>query len=181
VEGAPFYEARRHRTGGGGQGVLTFGKLNGDELFFRLMLCRVGSEPAPQAPLFVDLARAAAAAGLSITRSLNPTELATRFGTFEVTDLDLTAGVNAPTPCLGFRGAGLEGAFGINGLACGTPAKPLSRPMLTCLLDRLDLNSAGDDTALADFFAATELKRDPACAADWPCSDAGSCGLAQSR
>jgi len=159
-----IYEARRHRTGGGREDILTFGKLNGEEPFFRLMLYRVGTEPAPQAPLFVDLARTAAMGGLAIIRSLTPSELATRFGPFEAADIDLAAGASAPTPCLGFRGAGLNTSFRISGFACATPARPISRPALSCLLDRLDLNSGGDDPALAGFFADTELRRDPACA-----------------
>lgn len=161
---AKVYAARRHRTGGGRQDILTFGKLSGDEPFFRLVLYRVGREAAPQAPLFVDLARSAATSGWSITRSLNPAELATRFGNFEVADLDLAAGTAAPTHCLGFRGAPLEGRFRFSGFACGTAGKPMSRPALTCLLDRLDLNSARNDNVLAAFFANTELRRDPTCA-----------------
>ncbi len=160
-----IYAARRHRTGGGRQDILTFGKLSGgDEPFIRLMLYRVGTEEAPQAPLFVELVRLTAAAGLSVTRSLTPEDLATRFGDFETADIDLVAGAGMPTPCLGFRGAGLDSSFRISGFACGAPARPLSLPALACLLDRLDLNSAGDDKALAGFFAATELRRDPICA-----------------
>jgi hypothetical protein len=128
------YEARRHRTGGGLQDILTFGKLSGDQApFIRLMLYRVGAEEAPQAPLFVELARVAAGAGLSVTRSLTPEDLATRFGDFETSDVDLVAGAGAPTPCLGFRGAGLDSSFRISGVACGIPARPLSRPALACL------------------------------------------------
>lgn len=164
LKSALTYEARRHRTGGGRQDILTFGKFSGEEPFIRLMLYRVGTEQAPQAPLFVELARLAAAAGLSVPRSLAPEDLATRFGDFETADLDLAAGAGLPTPCLGFRAAALDSSFRISGFACGTPAKPLSRPALACLLDRLDLNSAGDDRALAGFFAASELRRDPVCA-----------------
>jgi hypothetical protein len=39
----------------------------------------------------------------------------------------------------------------------------LSRPALACVLDRLDLNTAGEDKALAKFFAGSELHRNPAC------------------
>jgi hypothetical protein len=161
---ALLYEAYRHRTGGGRQDILTFGKLSGEEPFVRLMLYRVGAEGAPQAPLFVELVRSAAAGGLSIVRSLAPEDIATRFGDFETSDVDLVAAAGTPTPCLGFRGVTLNGNFRITGFACGVQAKPLSRPALACLLDRLDLNSAGDDGALANFFAATELRRDPDCA-----------------
>jgi hypothetical protein len=161
---ARLYEAHRHRTGGGRQDILTFGKLSGDEPFIRLMLYRVGAEQVQQAPLFVELARLGADAGISIARSLTPEDLATRFGDFETADVDLVADAGLPTPCLGFRGVALDGGFRMTGFACGVPAKPLSRPALACLLDRLDLNSAGDDSALASFFAATEMRRDPICA-----------------
>jgi hypothetical protein len=164
VSSAATYEARRHRTGGGRQDILTFGKFDGKEPFIRLVLYRVGNEEVPQSPLFVELVRMAAAAGLSVARSLTPEDLATRFGDFETADVDLAAGERPATPCLGFRTAALEGRFRISGFACGVPAKPLSRPALACLLDRLDLNSAGDDPTLAGFFAATELRRDPLCA-----------------
>jgi hypothetical protein len=164
LSAALTYEARRHRTGGGRQDILTFGKLDGEEPYIRLELYRVGHEATPQATFFVELARIAAAADLSIARSLMPEDLATRFGDFETADVDLAPGTGSATPCLGFRAAALEGSFRIGGFACGTPARPLSRPALVCLLDRLDLNSAGDDPALAGFFAATELHRDPLCA-----------------
>lgn len=158
------YEARRHRTGGGRQDILTLGKLDGQAPYLRLVLYRVGGEPVANATLLVDLVRTAAAAGLSITGSLAPEDLATRFGDFQTMDLDLAAGRGAPTQCLGFRKAALEGSFRISGFACGTPSKPLSRLTLACLIDRLDLASADKDQELAGFFAASELWRDPVCA-----------------
>lgn len=158
------YEARRHRAGGGQKDILTLGKLDGREPYFRLVLYRVGSEPVANATLFVDLVRTAAAAGLSITRSLAPEDLATRFGDFETMDLDLAANRGTPAQCLGFRKAALEGSFRMSGFACGAPSKPLSRVALACLLDRLELAAAGGDRALAGFFAASELWRDPVCA-----------------
>lgn len=159
-----LYQARRHQTGGGRQDTLTFGTFTGGGPFLRLTLYRVGAEPVPQEPFFLEIARIAATANLAVTRSLASTELATRFGLFEAADIDLAVGKGAPMPCLGFRGAGLGGGFRISGFACGTPERPLSRPALACLLDRLDLSSAGDDASLAEFFAATELRRDPMCA-----------------
>lgn len=158
-----FYEARRNRIGGGREDILSFGQLNGPTPYVRLLLYRVGAEKAPDTALYVDLARTAAQADLSIGRSLTPAELPTRFGTFEAVDVDLAGDNAAAVPCLGFRGAALAGKFRILGFACGGKAQPISRPALACLIDRLDLNEAGDDKALAAFFADSELKRDPAC------------------
>jgi hypothetical protein len=162
------YTARRNQIGGGRQDILTFGAPNGPS-YLRVQLYRVGSEPSPIVPLYVDFARAAAQADLSITRSLTPAELATRFGALEVADISLSGPASAGddasgVPCLGFRGAALSGAFRILGFACGGAALPMSRPALACLLERLDLAEAGDDQALAAFFATSELRRDPACA-----------------
>lgn len=168
AKAAPLYEGRRNRLGGGRQDILTLGAPNGPAPYMRLQLYRVGAEPAPNMPLYVDLARAAAQADLSIGRSLTPAEMATRFGAFEVVDIILAGKAIAPVPCLGFRGAALGAKFRILGFACGGRARlmsqPMSQPTLACLIDRLDLNEAGDDRDLAAFFAASELKRTPACA-----------------
>lgn len=155
------YAARRAADGGGRQDILTFGTPT-DSPYLRLSLYRVGSEAAPDAPLYVDLVRNAAEADLAILRSRVPEQLATRFGPLEVSDITLAAQSGATSPCLGFRGAALAGKFRILGFACGG-VELLSRPALACLIERLDLEEAGDDHDLASFFAASELKRDPAC------------------
>ncbi len=161
---ARSYAARRNVAGGGRQDILTFGQPNGPSPYLRLQLYRVGSEAAPAAPLYVDLARAAAQADLSIGRSLTPVQMPTRFGDFELADMELTGEKIPALPCLGFRGVALSGKFQISGFACGAKGKPIAQPALSCLIDRLDLNAAGDEKALAVFFAASELRRNPACA-----------------
>jgi hypothetical protein len=158
-----IYRARRHRDGGGREDMLGFGQLSGKESFLRLMIYRIGTETAPQVSFYVDLARRAAAAELSIGRSVLPQVDTTRFGPVEVADLDLVGRDGTTTPCLGFRGSS-EAPIKMVGFACGTKDKPLSRPGLTCIIERLDLNSAGEDVALARFFSDSEMKRSPACA-----------------
>ncbi|QAY95212.1 hypothetical protein CWB41_05260 [Methylovirgula ligni] len=158
------YAARRNRLGGGRQDILTFGRLDGGDPFFRLTLYRVGGEAVPDVPLFVDLVRAAAAIDLAITRSANPANLPTRFGPLETADIDLAAGAAMAVPCLGFRGAGLGGAFRLSGFACGTKARPMSRPALACLIDRLEFDGEGGDPALARYFVESEMNRGRACA-----------------
>jgi hypothetical protein len=158
-----IYRARRHREGGGREDMLGFGQLSGKESFLRLMIYRMGSETVPHVSFYVDLARRAAAAELSIGRSFQPHVDATRFGPVEVADLDLVAKDGAATPCLGFHSLS-EAPVEMTGFACGTKDKPLSRPGLVCIIERLDLNSAGEDPALASFFSESELKRSPACA-----------------
>lgn len=157
------YEARRHLSGGGRQDILTFGSPTRDSAYFRLVLYRLGEEEVPHAPLFVELARRAADGGLAITKSLAPVLLATRFGDAEVADVTLTAAEGTSLLCLGFRMEAKTLPWRMTGFACGGP-KPLPRLALECLFDRLDLNTAGEDRALATFFAETELRRNPACA-----------------
>ncbi len=157
------YTAQRREPGDGRQDILSFGGLEAPA-YLRLQLYRVGSEMVPSTPLYVDFTRAAAAANLSIVRSLPPAEMPTRFGSFEVSDVTLAQKSGVPVPCLGFRGVALDGAFRILGFACGGKTLVLSRPALGCLIDRLDLAEAGDDQTLSAFFAASELRRNPACA-----------------
>jgi len=158
-----IYQARRRIDGGGRQDMLGFGALTGDDLFLRLMVHRPGSEAAPQVSFFVDMVRRAAALDLSVAHNQLPREDATRFGQVEIGDLDLVEKDGTATPCLGFRSTAYDTPIRLIGLACGSKARPLSRPGLVCLIERLDLNSAGEDVALAHFFAAAEMKRNPAC------------------
>jgi hypothetical protein len=156
------YEARRHVTGGGRQDILTFGTPTPDSAYFRLVLYRLGSEEAPNTPFFVELARRAAEGDLAITKSVPPVAMPTRFGDAEVADVTLAAADGAAVPCLGIRMEAKSLPWRITGFACGGP-KPLPRPELQCIFDRLDLNTAGEDQALSKFFADAELHRNQSC------------------
>jgi len=156
------YEALRHRTGGGRQDILTFGVPKADSPYFRLILYRIGAEDVPNGSFFVELARRAADANLAITKSIPPAQLTTRFGDAEVSDVTLSA-EGAASTCLSFRMQAKSLPWRMSGFACGG-SKPLSRTDLQCIFDRLDLNTAGEDQALAKFFAVAELRRDPTCA-----------------
>ena len=146
----------------GRQDYLSAGTPDGLGPYLRLAVYRIGSEPAPDVPLFVDVARRAADASLGIRRSGTPYELTTRFGRFEALDLDVDS--HAVPACTGFRVRIANPTLQMAGLVCGTPQRPFTRTALTCLLERIDLNSAGEDAPLAQFFAASELARNPACA-----------------
>ena len=158
------YTAERHRDGGGRRDRLTFGKF-GESAWLQVTLYRRGFENGDPAPLFVDLARRAAPAGLVVTRMGQPKPLQTRLGSVEVADLGL-AGATGPsgqtTPCLGFRSA--EGTvLEIGGFACGTRGNPIDRARLACALDRVDLVSAGDDAELRAFFTGAAGQLGAAC------------------
>jgi hypothetical protein len=155
------YTAERHRDGGGRRDHLSFGTFGSDQPWLHLTLYRMGTEEADLAPFFVDMARRAAPAGLSVAAMAQPKPLPTRFGTFEVAEFTLDGQAAVPgqsTRCLGFRLAGAK-ALLIGGFACGAPGRAIERARLACALDRIDLVAAGDDTELRGFFtgAAGEL------------------------
>lgn len=163
LEGRPLvYSARRLTTGEIREDVLAFGAIGGDAPALRLNLLRRRAGPT-RVPLFAALAREAADVGLAVERSGLPDLMTTRFGRFETAEVTLAGqgapGLSAGATCSGFRLALTKPELSITGLACGTVA----RGNLGCLIDRLDLASAGEDRALIDFFAATELTRNVAC------------------
>ena len=156
------YTARRHGAGAGRQDTLVFGSLDGREPYVRMNIYRAGAEAASAAAFFVELARRAAEDGAAILRSGQPTPLPTRFGGFEAADATL-AGPRGEAACLGFRLMSDTPALRISGYACGTDAAPLDRGALACILDRLDLVSAGEDIALRRFFVEAEQRRGAGC------------------
>lgn len=166
---ARIYEARRHRAGGGRQDVLVFGASERVAPRLRLTIYRVGEETAPDAAFFVDLARRAAEMGRAITRATQPIALPTRLGVFEVASLDLAQNQGANAACLGFRMVNAAPKLRITGFACSggadlaSPAAP-SKSELACLIDRIELAAAANDSELVAFFAARELRGDTACA-----------------
>ena len=156
------YTARRHGAGAGRQDCLVFGRLDGPEPYLRLNIYRIGSEAAPTAAFFVELARRAAEDGAAILRSGQPTPLATRFGDFAAADATLGS-PRGEAACLGFRLLSEAPGLRISGYACGTDAAPLDRGALACILDRMDLVSAGEDTELRRFFVEAERRRGAGC------------------
>ena len=114
-------------------------------------------------PLDTAIVRQAADAGISVGRSSLPDTLATRFGGFEIADVETSKGAGAAMRCSGFRLHLAKPLLAMDGFACGMGGHTIARRTLGCLIDRLDLASAGEDRALSDFFAATDLKRNAAC------------------
>ena len=159
------YTAERHRDGGGRRDHLSFGTFDSNQPWLHVTLYRIGSEEAVLAPFFVDMARRAAPAGLAVARMGQPDKLPTRFGAFEVADFTLEGRSGASgqsTRCLGFRLAKPD-VLQIGGFACGAPGKPIDQARLACMLDRIDLVSAGDDTQMRAFFTGAVGEVGAAC------------------
>ena len=157
------YRARRRPEGAERQDLLIYGRFGTDTPYLSLSIRRTGA--ALPASLFVALARLAADHELAVVRSGTPIGMATRFGDFATADLTLGQGAVAE-PCLGFRletPSLVSAPVEIAGFACGTAARPVDRETLACVLDRVDLVSAGDDAALQRFFVDAERRRGLGC------------------
>jgi len=161
----PLYSARRHAAGGGREDVLTFGQFGGVKPFLRLGVYRHGTEDVAASPYFVDMARRASVLGLGVSEVELPQALPTRFGDLESGGLELSGpeGVRRAN-CRGFRLEIATPALTMGGFMCGAGEDALSPADLVCAVDRLDLVSAGQDRALADFFGAASGRKSRACA-----------------
>ena len=158
-----IYTAERQVADGARRDLLSFGAPGGATPFLQLSLGR-GAAPEQPRPLATDLDGIDPAARISVTRLAEPTNLDTRFGRFEAADLRL-ASDHQSTPCIGFRSKpGASDPLTIAGVACGTSTRPIGRDLLACIVDRIDLVSAGSDTALQAFFVDAERRRGRGCA-----------------
>lgn len=157
----PTYEVRQSANGTR-EDVLAFGGFTETKphLLMRVLTGRVEGELSQ--PFVIALVRQAALRGMSVQRSGTPTMIETKFGPVETADATLSDGA-ASRACIGFRHEGVAAEVSFSGWWCGTAQRPADRQQLICLVDRLDLLSAGDDRTLRATFARTELNRQQAC------------------
>lgn len=147
---------------GGRQESMIFGAFESGRLFLRLDILQPTGDKIGNSDFFLDMARHAAQAGLSVVRIAQPTPLTARAGAFEAADIRLSqrradgaAGAMERT-CLAVRFINPKLSMEIAGLACGAAAKPLDRRVMGCLLDRLYYLPGGPDDALRKAFVRTE-------------------------
>ncbi|RDJ22444.1 hypothetical protein DWF00_02355 [Bosea caraganae] len=159
---APSYEARRSQDGGKREDVLAFGGFTEAKPYLVLRLLLDAKDEQLSQPFVISLVREAAGRGMSLQRSGAPTGIETKFGLVETADATLSDGATSRA-CIGFRHRMGDAQLSLSGWWCGAEKRPADRQQLVCLLDRVDLLSAGDDRALHAAFARTELKRQPAC------------------
>jgi len=159
-------EAWLRRLGPGRHDVLTFGDGPGSGDWLRLSVLQAGPlDPVPGS-FYLDLTRAAARAGVAVTRAALPDLLVTRFGGFEVADVELAQGEGGRV-CLGFRLLAGDPDLRILGFACGREGQ-LARRALACTLDSLQLLAPGADADLARYFAVAQLAPRSGCDARPP-------------
>ena len=153
-------EALLRRNGIGRQDALTYGQGPGAGDWLRLSVQQAGPlDPVPGS-FYLDLTRAAARAGVAVTRAALPGLLATRLGAFEAAEVDLAQGA-ASRACLGFRLLAGSPDLRITGLACGREGPP-DKAALACTLDGLHLIAPGAEAGLVRFFAAPTPASEPA-------------------
>jgi hypothetical protein len=153
------FSARRHTGDGGRIDALTYGAAEpGRGNWLRVEIHRHDAIVEAPIPFYAEIARQAGRANASLGKTGLPALVATRFGQFEMADVQVVI-EDRHNACTGFRVSHAEPGLSIAGIACGTSARPLDRATVACALERLDLVSAGDDRKLGDFFAAAELKR----------------------
>lgn len=157
------YDAQRNQIGSRRRDDLSFGTFGDARPHLHLRLLVEHDADQLSRPFVIALVREAAERGMSVERSGLATAIATRFGPVETADASFSDG-EANRPCIAFRKSPGEIPLGLSGWWCGTPNRPADRQQLICLIDRIDLLSAGDDRALRSAFARTELSRQPACA-----------------
>ena len=156
------YDARRHAPGGGRDDMLGYGSFVEDKAHLFLSAYRAGDEARLPGGFFVDLARMASENGLSVLRNTQATGLDTKFGRIEASDAALIKG-DRERACIAFRHLSPNPDFRLSGWWCGSPQRPADRAQLTCLLDRLQLLTAGEDRNLRSLFNKAELARQPHC------------------
>lgn len=157
------YEAARSTDGARRLDTLVFGGFASERPHLQMRALVENSATGIAAPFVIALVRDTAERGMSVQRSGVADAITTKFGAVETADATLSDGVSS-RPCLAFRKAAGEGPLALSGWWCGSAARPADRQQLICLIDRLDLLSAGDDQALRAAFSRSELARQPACA-----------------
>jgi len=156
------YEAQRNQAGTRRLDTLVFGSFDSDKPHAQLRMLVDHGEAAVPRPFVITLVRDAAQRGMSVQRSGVPDAITTKFGPVETADATLSDGT-ASRQCLAFAKPRGEGPMGLAGWWCGGAGRPADRKQLACLIDRLDLVSAGDDHALRTLFSRSELARQPGC------------------
>lgn len=152
--------ARRDLNSQAREDQLQAGSLQVDQSFVRIALKRLDSSAATG--FFVDLSRYAGESGLSIARSAQAVPVSSKFGVLEAADVMLSDG-GAARNCLAFRHMADGVSFSFRGWLCGTTKRPADRQQLSCLIDRVNLLSSGEDRQLRAYFSKAELQRLPQC------------------
>jgi hypothetical protein len=151
------YSILRRSADGARKDVLTWGSAAGDGPYVTVEVYRAGVETEP----FIDAESEIAAriAGFTVTDHVKPAgQVDSKFGTVPLVDFAI-ASQGKTRRCLGFGRPFNKPVMQIAGWYCGPGEDAVSRPMLSCTIDRLTINSAGGSSALDELFAQAEVRR----------------------
>ena len=154
----PFeYSILRRPADGARKDILTWGGAAGDGPYMTVEVYRTGIETEPFADAQSEIA--ARIAGFTVTDDVKAAgQIDSKFGTVPLVDFAISSAGNARR-CLGFARPFDKTAMQIAGWYCSPRNEAVSRPMLSCTIDRLTINSAGGNSALDELFAQAEIKR----------------------
>jgi hypothetical protein len=154
----PFeYSILRHPADGARKDVLTWGSLSSDGPSMTVEIYRAGIETEPFSSAEGEIA--ARLAGFTVTDGVKSAgQIDSKFGTVPLVDFAISS-QSKTRRCLGFARPFDQPVMQIAGWYCGTGEEAVSRPMLSCTIDRLTLNSAGGSLALDELFAQAEVRR----------------------
>ncbi|GGC50461.1 hypothetical protein [Chelatococcus reniformis] len=126
-------EAVQHSSGGGRDDAVSLGTLEGEPLL-RLSIYRPGHEEVPAPSFYIDVARRAGEAGLSVRRLAATADIDTRFGPVAAADV-VFGSRQGDRACIVFRRLGAEPMVRISGWLCGAGLKQPTPGELACVLD----------------------------------------------
>jgi hypothetical protein len=162
------YESWRHGHGGRDDRLI-FGEFDarptdnaGPASHLHLSMLRKMPDAARARPFYIDLVRQASELRLSVEKTQQPTLIQTKFGPVEAADAVLTSG-DQQRACLAFRFSHDATGLRMGGWWCAAGGRPADRQQLACVIDRLDLLSAGEDRELRALFSAADKVRDQGC------------------
>jgi hypothetical protein len=147
------YEILRHPEGGR-KDVLHWA-AEGERPVAELEIYRPGGEIGPSGPAIAELAARMDRNGERELESAGVID--SKFGA--VTLLRLAGGTDGARSCLGFIKRLGEPNLQLSGWSCQGDSLPARRTAIGCMLSRLMLLTAGNDSKLAELFAHAELKR----------------------
>jgi hypothetical protein len=154
----PFdYSILRRPADGARKDVLTWGSTAGAGPSMTVEVYRAGIVTKPFSGAEGEIA--ARVAGFTVTDDVKPAgQIDSKFGTVPLVDFAISS-QGKTRRCLGFARPFDKPVIQIAGWYCGPGEEAVSRPMLSCTIDRLTLNSAGGSSALDALFAQAEVKR----------------------
>ncbi|MBY6240789.1 hypothetical protein [Methylosinus sp. Sm6] len=164
------------RHAGGRQESMTFGGFDAGRFYLRIDILQPTGDKLGNSDFFLDMARHAADAGLSVVRIAQPIPLSGRAGAFEAADIRLSQrqgeGPVTERGCTAVRLIDSTLSIEIAGLACGAAGRPVDRRVATCLLDRVFYLPGGKNEGLQKAFAKADA---PSCFAA-PAQEASAAG-----